>query len=359
MKPAALIAQRMQCLRLHDRTRNGSVLETVKWMGALQAQDYESGLWAIGTRMKNVTRADVEAAIARREIVRTWPMRGTWHFIPAADARWMQELLASRLLPAIRKRSADFGFDEATVSRCRNVVVKALEGGRSLPRVQLVQRIGQAGFQVKDNAGNHLVRCFGNEGLLCNGVMAGKEPTFVLRDEWVSKPVKLDREAALAEIALRYFRSHGPAKLQDFVWWTGLAVRDARAGIASVGPTLSQRIINAQEHWFECGHDAPGVSAVELLPAFDEHLLGYQDRRAVLDDERADSICPGGNGVFRSTLVVKGRVAGLWKKKEAAKKLTIEVTPYESLNQTVRRRTEKAAQRLGAFLRQIGERIFS
>lgn len=349
MKSVALIAQRMHGLRLHAPARTASVLETVTWMGALQAQDYESGLWAIGARMTNTTRGDIEKALARREIVRTWPMRGTWHFIPATDARWMQDLLAVRLLPAIRRRSADFGFDEAVVSRGRNLVVKALEGGRSLPREQLVQRLAQAGLTAESQAGNHLLRRFGNEGLLCNGVTAGKEPTFTLRDEWVSKPAQLDRDAALAELALRYFRSHGPATLHDFVWWTGLSISDARTAIAAADPTLTRRVIGEREHWFTGEADAPAISAVELLPAFDEHLLGYQDRRAVLDADRADSVCPGGNGVFRPTLVVKGRVAGLWKKKETTKKLTIEVLPYAALSKATRSETEKAARRIGDF----------
>lgn len=349
MKLAAFIAQRMHRLRLHARARMASVLETVTWMGALQAQDYESGLWAIGARMTNTTRADIEQALARREIVRTWPMRGTWHFIPAADVRWMQDLLAARLLPAIRRRSADFGFDEATVSRGRNLVVKTLEGGRSLPREQLVQRLAEAGFRVESQAGNHLLRRFGNEGLLCNGLMAGKEPTFTLRDEWVSKPAKLDRDAALAELALRYLRSHGPATLQDFVWWTGLSVSDARTAIAAADAKLTRRVISEREHWFTGDADAPTVSAVELLPAFDEHLLGYENRSAVLDDDRADSVCPGGNGVFRPTLVMQGRVAGLWKKKESTKALTIEVQPYAVMSKAMRGETEKAIRRLGEF----------
>ena len=206
MNSTALIAQRMHSLRLSDGVRSVSVLDTVAWMGALQAQDYESGLWAIGVRVNGLTRAEVEQAIARREIVRTWPMRGTWHFIPAADAQWMQDLLASRLLPAIRKRSEDFGFDEAAVSRCRNLVAKTLRNEQSLPREEIVNRIGQAGFSIEGQAGNHLLRRFGNEGLLCNGLMAGKEPTFVLRDDWVRKPVKLDRDAALAELASRAVR---------------------------------------------------------------------------------------------------------------------------------------------------------
>ena len=344
MKPAALIAHRMQSLRLFDGARSATVLDAVAWIGALQAQDYESGLWAIGVRAK-LSRAEVEQAIARREIVRTWPMRGTWHFIPAVDAKWMQDLLTARLLPAIQKRSADFGFDEATVSRCRDLVIKTLQSERSLTREELVKRIGRAGFSIEAQAGNHLLRRFGNDGLLCNGIMDGKEPTFVLRDEWVRKPVNLDRAASLAELALRYFRSHGPATLHDFVWWTGLTVRDANIAIASASKALT----HDGEHWFAGDGHAPAVSTVELLPAFDEHLLGYQDRRAVLDDDRAESVCPGGNGVFWPTLVVKGRVAGLWKRKEAVKKMTVEVTPYAALSQSIRRDIEMAAQRLGEF----------
>jgi hypothetical protein len=349
MKPTALIAQRMYGLRLHSSAQTASVLKTVTWMGALQAQDYQSGLWAIGTRMTDTTRADIELALARREIVRTWSMRGTWHFIPAADVRWMQDLLAVRLLPALRKYSADYGFDEAGLSHCRNVLVKALEGGRSLSREQLVQHLVRANISRASEAGNHLVRHFGNEGLLCNGLIEGKELTFTLRDEWVSKPVIIDRDAALAELALRYFRSHGPATLHDFVWWTGLTIGDARNAIAAVGPTLIRRIINESEHWFVGDSDAPTASAVELLPAFDEHLLGYRDRSAVLDADRANSICPGANGVFRPTLVVKGRVVGLWKKKETAKKLIIEVRPYAPLSKATQRDTEAAVQRIGGF----------
>lgn len=349
MKLAGLVAQRMSSLRLNDSTRSESVLDAVRWMGALQAQDFENGLWAIGVRTKNSTRAMVEAAIARREIVRTWSMRGTWHFIPAADVCWMQDLLASRALPAIRKHSANFGLDEALVARCRNVVVKALEGGHSLSREELVRRIAESGSQIEGQIGNHLLRRFGNEGLLCNGAAVGREPAFALRDEWVAKPVRFDREAALAEIALRYFRSHGPATLQDFVWWTGLPASAARAGIASIGKALSRCLVSERDYWFMGEQDAARSSDVELLPAFDEHLLGYQDRRAVLDDKWAANICPGGNGIFRSTIVVKGRVAGLWKRKDSVKNLVLEIMPFETLSPTVRRRIESSARHLSTF----------
>jgi hypothetical protein len=292
----------------------------------------------------------VETAIARREIVRTWSMRGTWHFVPAADVRWMQDLLASRQLPAIRRRSADFGFDEADVSRARRLVVKALEGGHQRPRAELIQRLAAAGFRTDEQGGNHLLRRFGNEGLICQGEFQGREPAFALRDEWIPRPVLLEREAALAEIARRFFRSHGPATEHDFAWWTGLPLGEARTAIGAAGRTLERHLCNDHEHWTadETGDPPPAASAT-LLPAFDEHLLGYQDRSAVLDAAFADAVAPGGNGVFRPTLVVKGRVAGLWQKKVSVKQLVLEITPRLPLAPVVQRGIAQAADRLGAF----------
>lgn len=348
MATAALLTRRLSALLLHPSVRRGSALETVRWMGALQAQDYESGLWAVGLRTRDATRAAVEQAIAQREIVRTWAMRGTWHLVPAADARWMQELLASRQLASIRQRSADFGLDEAAVRRARAAVEKALGGGKVLPRPELVRRLAEATPGADGQSGNHLLRRFGNEGLLCGAVPEGKEATFALRDEWITAAVDLDRDATLAE---RHFQSHGPATVNDFAWWTGLALGDARAGIAVAGKALVRVDVSGREQWAAAAAEpAPALAPVELLPGFDEHLLGYQDRTAVLDADFASAVCPGGNGVFRPTFVVRGKVGGLWKKKETAKQLVVEVSPRLPPTPALRRATEESARRLGAVL---------
>lgn len=68
--------------------------DVVAWLGALQAQDYLGGLWAVGLRTRSATELDVERALADRTILRTWPMRGTLHCVAASDARWMLDLLA-------------------------------------------------------------------------------------------------------------------------------------------------------------------------------------------------------------------------------------------------------------------------
>ncbi|MFT3830100.1 MAG: winged helix DNA-binding domain-containing protein [Opitutaceae bacterium] len=350
MATVSLLSRRMAALLLHEAVRRESVLETVRWLGALQAQDYESSLWAVGLRTREATRQEVEQALGERQIVRAWIMRGTWHLAPAADIRWMQDLLATRQLPAIRRRSAELGFSEAEVRRARAALEKALTGGRALSRPELIRVMGEVGCRTDEQCGNHLLRRFGNEGLLCGAVPAGREATFALRDEWVTRPRALAREAALAELALRYFRSHGPATANDFAWWSSLALGEVRSAIAAAGPTLARETIADREHWVAADSPpAPALSPVELLPGFDEHLLGYQDRTAVLDDAFAEAVCPGGNGVFRSTLVQRGRVTGLWKKRETAQQIVVEVSARAPLSAATARALAKRARQLGVF----------
>jgi Winged helix DNA-binding domain len=350
MRSSDLIAMRMAALRLHDSARCTTVLELARWMGAVQAQDYESGLWAIGVRLKTATRSDVEHAIAKREILRTWPMRGTWHFVPAMDAAWMQRLMASRVMPAIAKRSADFGFGEPQIHLARDVVIKALTGGLSLARETLVDLMGTAGVNIAEQRGNHLVRRFGNEGLICTGVREGKEPTFALLEEWMPKPTLKDEDEALATLALRYFSSHGPATVEDFMWWTGLNKAQTKRGIQANGSQLDSALCEDVAYWFSPEMEPLKPSAMELLPAFDEHLLGFKDRRHVLAPHHSESVCPGGNGVFRPTLVAHGKVVGLWKRQETAKRVQIDLLPYAQPSAHFSKAIGLASHRYADFL---------
>jgi hypothetical protein len=350
MTSSDLISLRMAALRLHETTRSTSVLETVRWMGALQGQDYESGLWAIGVRMHGVTRQDVMEAIARREILRTWSMRGTWHFVPAEDAAWMHRLMASRMMNAVRNYSAGYGFDEKVLALARKVVTKALAGGKSMTRPALVSCLSESGINTSDQGGNHLIRHFGNEGMLCNGVPEGKEQTFVLIDEWVSKPMMLDDDEALASITLRYFSSHGPATISDFTWWTGLNQAHAKRGIQANG----QRLTRVTCEGIDCYH-SPQVEPLKpedltLLPAFDEHLLGYRGRGHVLEPGHAKCICPGGNGVFKPTIVSKGHVTGVWKCAGTPRKTRVELLPFTMLAARFKKPLDQAANRYAHYL---------
>ena len=274
--------------------------EVVRWMGAVQAQDYRQALWAIGIRMREGTVTHVEEAIDAGEIVRTWPMRGTLHFVAAQDARWMLELSAARMAGKGSRRLEQLELDESILEQCQQVIERALRGEKQLPRARLMALQEEAGISTTGQRGYHILVRLALSGVICLGPMEGRQQTFVLLEEWVPASGKLAREEAIVELALRYFTSHGLANVHDFAWWAGLTVSDAKAGLEGAKPGLTAMAAVGRECWL--GSDgypdhSPPSAAAFLLPGFDEYLLGYRDRTDVLASEHAGRIVPGGNSL--------------------------------------------------------------
>jgi hypothetical protein len=322
--------------------------EVVAWMGAMQAQDYAGALYSIALRTPHLTREAVEKAIADRQIVRTWPMRGTLHFLAAEDARWIVRLLAPRAMAAAASRRRQLDIDDAVIAKAQAVIVRALEGGNCLTRNELCSRLDQGGIATAGQRGIHILHYLAEMTLLCFGPHDGKQPTFVLMDEWLPPVPEKSREEALKELASRYFTSHGPASLRDFAGWGSMTVKDARLGIELAGDALASEDIAGVRYWFD-----PSVAsarpATYLLPGFDEYILGYKDRSAVLPPKFSDRIVPGGNGMFLSTLVIDGQVVGTWKRAARAKSQTLHVTPFVPLTQKQTATIDVAAKRYETY----------
>jgi DNA glycosylase AlkZ-like len=319
--------------------------EVVRWLGALQAQDYPQALWAIGLRLRSATVADVEGAISDGKIVRTWPMRGTLHFVPPEDARWMLKLSASRILARDGRRLEQLGLDRGIMERCKELFYEALRGNRRLSRLEMMQLLEEADIGTQKQRGYHILWYVSQEGLICPGPMQDKQQTFVLLDEWVPNSRELSREESLAELARRYFAGHGPATVHDFSWWAGLTVTEARSGLEAAIPGLISERIDGKDYWRAGdapGHTAREGSSVHLLPAFDEYLLGYKDRAAVLAVDDALRVVPGKNGVFFPTIVVGGRVVGTWKRKLRKNSVDITLSSFAHLDDPDERAIEAA-----------------
>ncbi|MCY1144555.1 winged helix DNA-binding domain-containing protein [Actinoplanes sp. Pm04-4] len=326
----------------------GDVAGIVEWFGAMQAQDVNSALWSFGCRLPGVTLAKINEAIEDRSVLRTWPMRGTVHFVPAVDAHWMLELMGVRALSGAAKRRETLGLDEATVDRAVDVLGEALAGGKRFTRAECMTAMVDGGVEVAGQRGYHLLWYASQRGVTAIAPHVGKEQTFVLLDEWVPAPRRPSREEALALIALRYFRSHGPATRKDFAGWTGLTMTDCRAGIAGAGDALTTVEVDGAEMIMAA--DAPDLGPGEwlALPGFDEYMLGYKDRSLMTDDFEA--VVPGGNGVFRSTLVEAGRVRATWTRTLTRKGVTVTVEPLTSFSQRDRDAAAKALEPYAAYL---------
>ena len=347
-------------LRLRNQRLAASTFDNpadvVAWLGAVQAQDYLGALWGIGLRTANaMTEESIERAIAERAIVRTWPMRGTLHFVAAADVRWMLDLLTPRIVEGrARWLYQQIGLDEEVFARSKELFTGALQGGRQMRRTAMYELLEAANISTAGGRGLHILSGLAQDGTLCFGAREGKQQTFALLDEWAPRARKMARDEALAELARRYFTSHGPATLQDFAWWSGLKMADAKAGLEMSGHHLMREVIEGRTYWLSSSmpaeKDAPGASpAGYLLPSFDEYTVAYKDRSAVLDPLYT-KVVNTGNGIFAPAIVVDGLLVGTWKRAFKKDAVVITPTPFTSLDEAGRRALAEAANRYGEFL---------
>ncbi|MDA4114420.1 MAG: winged helix DNA-binding domain-containing protein [Thaumarchaeota archaeon] len=328
-------------------------------MGAIQAQDYPAALWAIGLRCENSTQAGIEAAIAKKTIVRTWLMRGTLHFVASSDIRWMLRLLAPRLTAFSASRERQLGMSDDIVKKSEMLFAKALQGGGQLTRDQMYQVLKKGGIATTDTRGYHLLYRAASDGLICFGAHDGKRPRFTLLDEWIVRRKEISDDRALGELASRYFTSHGPATIKDYVWWSGLKVSDAKTGIEKASPPLVQEEIGGKTYYAPRSGQGSRIGAlsVHLLPAFDEYLVGYSDRSAMLSDEKTQEMLRSGritfthsNGIFLPTIVIDGEVVGTWKRRDERGKATVTIQPFLKLDNEQMEGVRRAAERYGDFL---------
>jgi hypothetical protein len=340
--------------RLHSQRIAGTRFEkpgdVVHWLGAVQAQDYLGSLWALGLRMQRASEAEIEQAIADKAIVRTWPLRGTLHYVAAGDVHWMLGLSAPRTIARDARRYRQLELDEATFAKSRRTLARALQGGKQLTRPELAAALNRAGIST-DQRLIHLLNHAALNGLVCYAARRGKQSTFALLDEWVPAAKTLERDEALAELARRYFTSHGPATLQDYVWWSGLTTTDARAGLEMAQPRLVREVIDGQTYWLSSSTPVAksATPTAYLLPPFDEYTVAYKDRSAVLDLSYAKQVNVG-NGIFNPVIVINGQVVGTWKRTWKKGAVMITLSPFTSLKKAETRALTMAAHQYGAFL---------
>ncbi|HEX8983044.1 MAG TPA: winged helix DNA-binding domain-containing protein [Ktedonobacterales bacterium] len=325
-------------------------VDVARAFGAVQAQDLYSSLYAIGLRMADATEGAVEQAITDKTIVRTWPMRNTIHFIPAEDTRWMLKLLAERLLTKNASIYRNTGLTEQDFARARDVLIESLQGGRHQTRPQLYASLEAAGIETSgEQRGLHILGYWSRAGLVCLGPRHGKQPTYVLLDEWLPPTPMLEGEEALATLARRYFASHGPATERDFAWWSGLSMGECRLGMRQVAQEFEQATIDGAVYWLSPGAmpaEDEALHSVHLLPPWDEFTVAYRDRSALVHPAfPKDSFI-----VLGPVIVVGGRLLGSWKRNITKSGVTVTCTLYAPLSADEREALEQAVARYGRFL---------
>jgi hypothetical protein len=353
--------------RLRNQRLVGPGLESpaavVRWLGAVQSQDYAGATWALSLRCGGVTAASINSAFDAGRILRTHVMRPTWHFVSAEDIRWLLALTAPRVhaVNAFVYRSVE--LNEATLRRTSRLITRALQGREARTRLELSAALEKGGVPASGLRLAYIVMHAELNALICSGPMRGKQHTYMLLEERVPPAPALKRDEALAVLAGRYFTSHGPASVHDFAWWSGLTVAEGRAGLDAVKSSLESTAISGKMYWGptmtpagSSRNAAPararGVTpVVHLLSNYDEHVVAYRDHSHSVDPAAREAMRSRGSQPLAVHLIARdGLVVGGWRRTIALTHATVTAQLLVSLSAQEKNVLKAAAEDYGRFL---------
>ncbi len=324
--------------------------EVVRWLGAVQAQDYATAKWSLGLRMQNATDEDIENAFNDGAFLRTHVMRPTWHFVMPEDIRWMLELTAPRVKSLLAHYDRRLELTKRLLSRCGSTIAKALRGGHHLTRAELAGRLEEDGIEARGQRLGHIVMHAELDGLICSGPRRGKQFTYALLDERAPERKEIGRDEARATLALRYFSSHGPAQLKDFAWWSGLSARDVQEALDSVESKLASETLDNKTYYFLPTTDMkPESPTAFLLSIYDEYTIAYKDRSDMSEGRDIERMISMGNALT-AVMIMNGKVVGTWKRVLKKNAVEISLQPFRELGESEKEAFESEVARYGRFL---------
>ena len=325
--------------------------EIVKYLVAMQAQEYAMAKWAIGLRVPGITEADVEKAFNEGAILRTHIMRPTWHFVAPEDIRWMIALTAPRVnaINAFMYRKCE--IDEKTFNRCNDILIKTLEGGKYMTRNALKSELDKEIVTGDGVRLSCLMMKAELDGLICSGPREGKQFTYALIDERAPAVKELTKEESLAKLALGYFTSRGPAQLQDFVMWSGLTVKDAKIGISALPNEFVHEQLDGKTYIHLPVSEVPAkMQATFLMPDYDEYGMSYKDRSALFSLPPKVLENPKLNIPYNRMIVADGQIVGSWKRTIKNKEVDVETDYFKPLNKKQQAAVQRAVKKYSTFV---------
>ena len=331
----ARLRLRVQRLAL-DSTRFRKPEQVVGWLGAVQSQEYALARWSVGMRMagqggKPASESAVESAVAAGRILRTHILRPTWHFVLPRDIHAWMHLTAGRWSPMLTRRHGQLGLDARQVARAIDAIAKALAHGKQLTRQELGAAIERAGVAVDGQRLAFIVMAAETELIIASGAHRGTAPTYALLADAAAP---YDRDAALADLTLRYFTSHGPATVGDFTWWSTLTVADARRGIAA-NPRLEKVTVEGTDYWWAGDSTATGADdrspTFHLLQGYDEYVVGYRSPRTPINLNRLGPHTALNTPSWLNGVFLDGQLIGWWRRVAAKAGRSVETSLLRDL----------------------------
>jgi hypothetical protein len=346
MTPKTIAMMRLAQQRLID-----SPLPTpaavVSWLGAVQAQEYLDSKWSLRMRVTAGTDTVVERAVNEGQILRTHAMRPTWHFVAPEDIRWIQALTGPRVHRQNSSLYRRLELDDELLARTGDILAAAVAGNSYRTRAELSEALAAEGIVATGQRLAYIVMHAELEAIICSGPRRGKQFTYALLAERAPHAKILARDEALAELALRFFTSHGPATERDMSWWSGLTLGEVRQGLELAGGELAYEESDGQRYWYAVAQPPTPVSTSEafLVPAYDEFLVAY----AAADRVRITGL-DSKSMPFFSVIVTGGQAAGSWRRTFQKGTAVIELAPFKRPSSAEKQAIADAAERFGAFL---------
>lgn len=342
--------------RLHNQRLEGeplaSPVEVVRWLGAVQAQDYGPARWSLGERAHGAMDADIDRAMAEGAILRTHMLRPTWHFVLPEDIRWMQALTSPRVHAQNACYYRQTGLDDGLRARCNRLLEGALRDGNHLTRRELEGVLAAEGISLKGFGMAYVLMQAELDCIICSGGLKGRQQTYALLDERVPAAPALTRDEALAELVVRYFTSRGPATAKDLRFWSSLLLADIHRGIEVAGARLEREEIEGLAMWSAPGEAPVRPSSsprVHLLQGLDEYFVGYGESRGFCDQSGVRP-SPVDRAIYNGALILDSQLAGHWKRTVTRRAVTFTVALRVPFDDAQMQALQATADAHGAFL---------
>jgi len=326
--------------------------DVVGLLGAAQAQDYAGAKWALGQRMKDASDAAIDRAFADGSILRTHLLRPTWHFVTPADIRWLLKLTGPRVQAGNAFMYRKTEMDKAIIKKSYAVLEKTLHGNKQLTRAELGSALMKADIVAEGQRLGYFMMSAELDGVICSGARRGKQFTYALLEERVHPVKPMERDEALAELISRYFSTRGPATLQDFTWWSGLTMADAKMGVEMVKSQFGHEELNGQTYWFPEYSSPVKMKSpiVYLLPNYDEYFIGFKDRSAIGEVARRAGIKGDDPALIAHIIIMDGQIVGGWRRTLKRDEVLVETSLITKLTEAEKHAITDAAERFGRFL---------
>lgn len=326
--------------------------EVVRWLCAVQSQDYGPAKWSIAERTQGIDDAAMDRAFNDGAILRTHVLRPTWHFVLPEDIRWVLEATGPRVqaLNAYMYRQEE--LDKTILNRSSELIARTLEGGVHLTRQEVGGVLERAGIVASRFRLAYILMNAELNAIVCSGPLKGKQHTYALVDERAPQAKSLGYDEALAELTLRYYAGHGPATVKDLKSWSSLTAADVGKGLEMVGPQLEHEVIDGLTYWYAGSPQKHKIRSptVHLLQAYDEYIMGYSESRHVLDIARVAELPRQGSAAFNHVVTLDGQLAGHWKRTLKKNSVKIEVALYRPFTADQIRALQAAVDAHGAYL---------